>query len=221
MILFRPWEAAPCNALLSEWGHYLDAQRGPRMVLWYGLFLAGVPVGVAVSASPRGATCAGRPWREVVECARLCSHPDHGDMTRVLLRCWRKVAAQHWADSYNKTVTTLAAYSDSSRHPGHIYRTDGWQVYDERVRGSGGTAGSAQRVAVKKLWVWPLGEPVHPRQAAIPAVVLDPFAGSGTVGVVALREGRRLLGLELSEKYVAMARRRIAGPLFAQGEAAP
>ena len=50
-------------------------------------------------------------------------------------------------------------------------------------------------------------------------LVLDPFAGSGTVGVVALRHGRRFLGLELNPDYVAMARRRIAGPLFAEAQA--
>jgi DNA modification methylase len=46
-------------------------------------------------------------------------------------------------------------------------------------------------------------------------LVLDPFAGSGTTGVVALRHGRRFVGVELSPAYCAMARRRIAGPLFA------
>lgn len=46
--------------------------------------------------------------------------------------------------------------------------------------------------------------------------VLDPFAGSGTVGVVALRHGRRFIGCELNPEYVQMARRRIAGPLFAE-----
>lgn len=45
-------------------------------------------------------------------------------------------------------------------------------------------------------------------------LVLDPFAGSGTVGVVALRHG--FLGLELNPAYCEMARRRIAGPLFAE-----
>jgi len=45
--------------------------------------------------------------------------------------------------------------------------------------------------------------------------VLDPFAGSGTVGVVALRHGRRFVGIELNPGYVEMARKRIAGPLFA------
>jgi DNA modification methylase len=49
-------------------------------------------------------------------------------------------------------------------------------------------------------------------------MVLDPFTGSGTVGVVALRHGRRFVGLELNPEYVAMARARIGGPLFS-GEA--
>ena len=50
-------------------------------------------------------------------------------------------------------------------------------------------------------------------------LVLDPFAGAGTVGVVALRHGRRFVGFELNPEYAAMARRRIAGPLFASAEA--
>ncbi|KKK59662.1 hypothetical protein LCGC14_3032130, partial [marine sediment metagenome] len=40
-------------------------------------------------------------------------------------------------------------------------------------------------------------------------LVMDPFAGSGTVGVVALRLGRSFVGLELQPDYVEMARRRI------------
>jgi len=51
--------------------------------------------------------------------------------------------------------------------------------------------------------------------------VLDPFAGSGTVGVVALRHGRRFIGCELNAEYAQMARRRVAGPLFSQGEPSP
>jgi DNA modification methylase len=40
--------------------------------------------------------------------------------------------------------------------------------------------------------------------------VLDPFSGSGTTGVVALRHGRRYIGIELNPQYVEMARQRIA-----------
>jgi len=47
--------------------------------------------------------------------------------------------------------------------------------------------------------------------------VLDPFAGVATTGVVALEEGRSFVGIELSPKYHAMARERLANvaPLLA------
>jgi DNA modification methylase len=46
-------------------------------------------------------------------------------------------------------------------------------------------------------------------------IVLDPFAGSGTVGIVALRHGRGFRGIDLNPEYANMAKRRVAGPLFA------
>lgn len=49
-------------------------------------------------------------------------------------------------------------------------------------------------------------------------IVLDPFAGSGTAGIVALRHGRRFIGIELNPSYAAMARQRIINdnPIFNQ-----
>jgi site-specific DNA-methyltransferase (adenine-specific) len=41
-------------------------------------------------------------------------------------------------------------------------------------------------------------------------LVLDPFLGSGTTALAALREGRRFVGCELNPEYVAMAARRLA-----------
>ena len=41
-------------------------------------------------------------------------------------------------------------------------------------------------------------------------IVLDPFFGAGTVGLVATELGRRYVGVELNPEYVAMARRRLA-----------
>jgi len=68
----------------------------------------------------------------------------------------------------------------------------------------------------------------------IPAIVLDPFAGSGTVGAVATRLGRRSVLIELNPEYVPLIERRIAKvsmrkldapadktPLFAAGIAKP
>jgi site-specific DNA-methyltransferase (cytosine-N4-specific) len=40
-------------------------------------------------------------------------------------------------------------------------------------------------------------------------LTLDPFVGAGTTGLVALRLGRRFIGIELNPDYVVMARQRI------------
>lgn len=60
------------------------------------------------------------------------------------------------------------------------------------------------------------GAPVDVR----PGIVLDPFLGSGTVGLVAQEHGRDWLGIELNPAYADLARRRIAASETALQEAA-
>ncbi|MGE0295024.1 MAG: site-specific DNA-methyltransferase [Hyphomonadaceae bacterium] len=43
-------------------------------------------------------------------------------------------------------------------------------------------------------------------------LVLDPFNGAGTTGMVALRNGRRYAGIELNPDYLALTRQRLSGP---------
>lgn len=52
----------------------------------------------------------------------------------------------------------------------------------------------------------------------MPCTVLDPFMGSGTVGLVADRMGRDAIGIDLNPGYGTMANRRVTddSPLFAQ-----
>jgi DNA modification methylase len=48
-------------------------------------------------------------------------------------------------------------------------------------------------------------------------IILDPFMGAGTTGLVAKKLGRQYLGIELNPKYIKIAEERIAGqtpPLF-------
>jgi site-specific DNA-methyltransferase (adenine-specific) len=71
---------------------------------------------------------------------------------------------------------------------------------------------------------FPLDLPMKALDAVNAECVLDPFMGSGTTGVAALRSGRSFVGIEKDPAYFAMACERLraangdAGPLF--GEAA-
>jgi hypothetical protein len=49
-----------------------------------------------------------------------------------------------------------------------------------------------------------------PTTATVPCTVLDCFSGAATTGVVALRLGRRYVGIELNPEYIAMSHKRIA-----------
>lgn len=44
----------------------------------------------------------------------------------------------------------------------------------------------------------------------VPAIVLDPFMGAGTTALVALKRGRRFIGIDINAEYAEIARRRIA-----------
>ena len=57
-------------------------------------------------------------------------------------------------------------------------------------------------------------------QTSVPATVLDPFGGSGTVALVAQRMNRDAILCEISPEYAEMARKRIEGdaPMFAAVE---
>ena len=91
---------------------------------------------------------------------------------------------------------------------------------------SHGAGGFATAETRNKRDVWTIGsEPfkgahfaVMPEALVEPCVlagsregdlVLDPFAGSGTVGVVALRHQRNFVGAELNPEYAQMAVERI------------
>jgi site-specific DNA-methyltransferase (adenine-specific) len=49
--------------------------------------------------------------------------------------------------------------------------------------------------------------------------VLDPFLGSGTTGKMALQHGRKFVGIEISQEYLEIARRRIEGATVEPAEA--
>jgi len=66
-----------------------------------------------------------------------------------------------------------------------------------------------EHIAEKPIEVVSWAMSVTPVQSTI----LDPFAGAGTVGVSAIRDGRRAILIEKDERYVEIARRRVAEAL--------
>ena len=71
----------------------------------------------------------------------------------------------------------------------------------------------------KKIWKHPtikpldLTEKVIKNSSRIGDIILDPFMGSGTTGVAALKNNRLFIGYELSEEYFDVAQSRINGLL--------
>lgn len=76
------------------------------------------------------------------------------------------------------------------------------------------------------VWNCPIEQGQHPTQKPIRLIsqwvslfsevdelICDPFTGSGTTGVAAVRDGRRFIGIERDERYFDLACRRIADEL--------
>jgi hypothetical protein len=97
----------------------------------------------------------------------------------------------------------------SSTHPGRQSRSSGASVERGGVvpgnvlimgHGGGYSHGSEMPLPLCAWWVRYLTPPG--------GLVLDPFAGSCTTGVAALRQGRRFLGIEQHQDYLHTARER-------------
>src|SRR6266700_2170394 len=71
------------------------------------------------------------------------------------------------------------------------------------------TAEREQRRVTGDWWRRVRRRPGKPDWPSVPAVVLDPFAGSGTTLAVARAKGRRAVGIELQDEYLPLIKRRI------------
>jgi site-specific DNA-methyltransferase (adenine-specific) len=123
-----------------------------------------------------------------------------------------------WASpSKSKPLAHRFNYQAMKQENGGKQMRDLWAITDRPVPGG-------------EQVVWPLPTPAarekvhgrHPTQKPIALLdrvvaasaqpgdlVLDPFCGSGTTGVAAVRAGCRFLGLERDPEYVALAARRL------------
>lgn len=109
--------------------------------------------------------------------------------------------------TFNKEAVTVPSarqlkYGDKRTATGGKIMSDVWQInrvcgtFKERVKG---VPTQLPSELVQRI----IGVSSKPGD-----VVLDPFAGSGTVPVVAERMGREAIGIEISEEYAEIANRR-------------
>jgi DNA modification methylase len=95
--------------------------------------------------------------------------------------------------------------------PGLVSATDGTKEHFQ-AKGSGGNTELRYRnITTTETTGW-RSTCTHPHTEAetVPAVVLDPFGGSGTVGKVATRLGRRSILIDLNPDYLKIAAKRTA-----------
>lgn len=101
-----------------------------------------------------------------------------------------------------------------TENPEVFYRTKSGKMYEERPRRNRRDVWTISTAKFKgaHFATFPekLIEPCILAGSSAGGTVLDPFAGSGTCGVVARRMGRDFIGIELNPEYVKLAEERIS-----------
>lgn len=121
---------------------------------------------------------------------------------------------------------------EPAKYAGYRYVRTGKREKDGRLRMDGATTVADTRI-MRSVWTGPTGwNGVFKHPALMPKLmaercvlsitkpgdlVLDPFSGGGTTGVIALQTGRSYVGFERKLAYVESSKKRLASvvPLFA------
>lgn len=101
---------------------------------------------------------------------------------------------------YNSAQIQRESHGNAENQTGRRNKRDVWSVSTHGFKGA-------------HFAVFPeeLVRPCVLAGAPVGGVALDPFFGSGTVGVVAMEEGRNFIGIEINPKYVDIAQDRLRG----------
>ena len=116
----------------------------------------------------------------------------------------RGVCAECGAPWVREVETTYTPLGDA------VQQNSENRVQSELNRGGGAPQAMTYGRAEKKVTTLGWQPSCECPADSIPATVLDCFAGSGTSLLVARQLGRHAIGVELSERYCAMTRARLA-----------
>jgi site-specific DNA-methyltransferase (adenine-specific) len=129
------------------------------------------------------------------------------------------LAGRNFTASHESII--WAAKSQNSRHTFNYAESKSWPKGNDVIRREGKQMRSVWSISStppseKKLGSHPTQKPIELLKRIILLasnegdVILDPFCGSGTTGVVSVSNGRSFIGIDCDEDYINLARRRIA-----------
>jgi len=153
---------------------------------------------VLAGSSPRACGVCGAPWERVTELT--------GEYKALL------DSGKAWRDDTGKPNGFTNRHPKG--HPSNVpqkNKTTGWRPTCKCVHDIADIACPEQAITGERLLkvVDACAKHIGMKRC----IVIDPFSGAGTVGLVCKRLGRDFVGIELSESYVAMARKRLAQPI--------
>jgi DNA modification methylase len=121
------------------------------------------------------------------------------------------------AQMVDKRIVVTSRVKKAKPHLADGYMGRVGSIWDDITYINGGCMAKAEAILQpdSKKKAHPCQMPVALAERAIVfstddgAVVLDPFIGSGTTAIAAIRTGRHFIGIDLSEQYCELARERI------------
>jgi DNA modification methylase len=130
---------------------------------------------------------------------------DEAETSRVAVRCARARGSARETSPSGRSINRSKSGDCAARRGGvtpfNVFPTTHGQGKSGSVAGSFGH-GAGTPLAICDWWVRYISPP--------DGTILDPFMGSGTVGIAALNRGRSFVGIEKMAKYHALASRRLA-----------
>jgi DNA modification methylase len=164
-----------------------------------------------------------------IDAAKSCAHSSIRDDNKWEAAEWDKRRPP------DDLLRSLGAYSEAAIWGGNYFAdllpaSGGWLVWRKPEAETGFSLADVElcwtnkKFAARTITLGRRDGNLHPTQKPIEVMkwtlgfidartILDPFMGSGTTGVAAVKLGRKFLGIEIEERYFNIAARRISEAL--------